>query len=43
MDVVVLEAAGYFNESDFAQIELKAYQEMYWRGDPTPPPTGTSA
>jgi choline dehydrogenase-like flavoprotein len=35
LDVIVLEAAGYFNESDFAQLELKAYQEMYWRGGPT--------
>jgi choline dehydrogenase-like flavoprotein len=35
LDVVVLEAAGYFNESDFAQLELKAYQEMFWRGGPT--------
>jgi len=34
LDVVVLEAAGYFNESDFAQLELKAYQEMFWRGGP---------
>ena len=36
MDVVVLDAAGYFNESDFAQLEFKAYQEMYWRGGPNP-------
>ncbi len=40
MDVVVLEAAGYFNESDFAQLELKAYQEMFWRGGPTPTADG---
>jgi choline dehydrogenase-like flavoprotein len=40
LDVVVLEAAGYFNESDFAQLELKAYQEMYWRGGPTPTTDG---
>ena len=32
LEVVVLEAAGYFNESDFNQLELPAYQEMYWRG-----------
>ncbi|HEX2016430.1 MAG TPA: GMC family oxidoreductase [Solirubrobacteraceae bacterium] len=38
--VVVLEAAGYFNEADFAQLELKAYQEMYWRGGPTPTADG---
>ena len=32
--VVVLEASGYFNESDFAQLELQAYQDMFWRGGP---------
>src|SRR5918992_3353622 len=32
--VVVLEAAGYFDESDFKQLELPAYQHMYWRGGP---------
>jgi choline dehydrogenase-like flavoprotein len=36
LKVVVLEAAGYFNEADFKQLELVAYQEMYWRGGPTP-------
>jgi choline dehydrogenase-like flavoprotein len=36
----VLEASGYFNESDFAQLELPAYQEMYWRGGPTPTAEG---
>jgi choline dehydrogenase-like flavoprotein len=40
LDVIVLEAAGYFNESDFAQLELKAYQEMYWRGGPNPTAEG---
>ena len=40
MDVVVLEAAGYFNESDFNQLELPAYQQMYWRGGPTPTADG---
>ncbi|MEA2481690.1 MAG: hypothetical protein QOJ07_3612 [Thermoleophilaceae bacterium] len=34
--VVVLEASGYFNESDFLGLELPAYQEMFWRGGPTP-------
>src|SRR4051794_1208098 len=34
--VVVLEAGGYFNESDFTGLELHAYQEMFWRGGPTP-------
>src|SRR5512143_114791 len=40
LDVVVLEAAGYMNESDFTQLELPAYQEMYWRGGPTPTADG---
>ena len=40
LKVVVLEAAGYFNESDFKQLELVAYQEMYWRGGPTPSADG---
>jgi choline dehydrogenase-like flavoprotein len=40
LKVVVLEAAGYFNESDFKQIELLAYQEMYWRGGPQPTADG---
>ncbi|MFL5910231.1 MAG: GMC family oxidoreductase N-terminal domain-containing protein [Gaiellaceae bacterium] len=40
LKVIVIEASGYFNESDFAQLELKAYQEMYWRGGPTPTADG---
>ncbi len=40
LDVVVLEAAGYFNESDFTQLELPAYQQMFWRGGPTPTADG---
>ena len=40
LKVVVLEASGYFNESDFAQLELQAYQEMFWRGGPTPSADG---
>src|SRR3954468_11426598 len=40
LKVVVLEAAGYFNESDFKHLELVAYQEMYWRGGPTPTADG---
>ena len=36
LKVVVLEAAGYFNEADFTQLEIPAYQQMYWRGGPTP-------
>jgi len=34
LHVVVLEAAGYFDETDFNQLELPAYQHMYWRGGP---------
>ncbi|TMM11230.1 MAG: oxidoreductase [Actinobacteria bacterium] len=40
LKVVVLEASGYYNESDFSQLELKAYQEMYWRGGPAPTADG---
>lgn len=35
LQVVVLEAGGYFNEADFSMLELVAYQQMYWRGGPT--------
>src|SRR4051794_2052383 len=38
--VVVLEASGYFTEQDFLQLELPAYQEMYWRGGPPPTADG---
>ena len=34
LKVVVLEAGGYFNEADFNQSELWAYQNLYWRGGP---------
>ena len=34
--VVVVEASGYFNETDFTGLELPAYQQMFWRGGPTP-------
>jgi hypothetical protein len=40
LKVIVLEAGGYYNESDFAQLEMKAYQEMYWRGGPVPTADG---
>jgi choline dehydrogenase-like flavoprotein len=40
LDVLVLEAAGYYNESDFTQLELPAYQQMFWRGGPTPTADG---
>jgi choline dehydrogenase-like flavoprotein len=36
LKVVVLEAGGYFDESDFLMLEVSAYQQMYWRGGPTP-------
>jgi choline dehydrogenase-like flavoprotein len=34
LKVVVLEMGGYFNEADFVQSELWAYQNLYWRGGP---------
>src|ERR687895_2043425 len=34
LKVLVLEASGYFDETDFNQLELPAYQNMYWRGGP---------
>jgi choline dehydrogenase-like flavoprotein len=34
LKVCVLEAAGYYNEADFNQYELWAYENMYWRGGP---------
>ena len=36
LKVVVLEAGGHFDESDFNQVELWAYQHLYYRGGPTP-------
>lgn len=36
LKVVVLEAGRYFNEADFHQLEVPAYQNLYWRGGPTP-------
>jgi choline dehydrogenase-like flavoprotein len=36
LKVVVMEAGGYFDEPDFTQLEIPAYQNMYWRGGPTP-------
>ena len=35
LKVVVLEAGGYFDEADFNQLEISAYQDLYWRGGPT--------
>src|SRR4051795_10699049 len=40
LDVVVLEAAGYYNESDFTQLEIPAFQQFFWRGGPTPTADG---
>ncbi|MFI1918262.1 FAD-dependent oxidoreductase [Nocardia sp. NPDC020380] len=34
--VVVVEAGGYFDESDFNQLELWGFQNLFWRGGPTP-------
>jgi choline dehydrogenase-like flavoprotein len=34
--VVVLEMGGLFDEADFNQLELWAYQTLYWRGGPQP-------
>ena len=36
LKVVVLEAGGYYDESDFNQLELWGFQNLYWRGGPTP-------
>ena len=30
--VIILEAGGYFNESDFVQVEMLAYQNLFLRG-----------
>jgi choline dehydrogenase-like flavoprotein len=38
--VIVLEAGAYQNESDFVQLELPAYQQLFWRGGPTPTADG---
>ncbi len=34
--VVVLEAGGYFDRADFNMLELWAFQNLYYRGGPTP-------
>jgi len=36
LKVVVLEAGGYFDDADFHQLELPAYQSLYCRGGPSP-------
>jgi choline dehydrogenase-like flavoprotein len=34
--VVIVELGQYHNEADFNQYELWAWQNLYWRGGPTP-------
>ena len=34
--VLLLDMGGLFDESDFNQYELWAYQNLYWRGGPNP-------
>ncbi len=36
LKVVVLEAGGYFDESDFNMLELWAFQNLYYRSGPVP-------
>ncbi len=36
LKVVVLEAGGYYDDADFTQLEIPAYQNLFWRGGPTP-------
>lgn len=43
LSVIVLEAGGYFHESDFNQLELWSYQNLYWRGGYTPTADGNVA
>jgi choline dehydrogenase-like flavoprotein len=40
LDVVVLEAGGYFDEAEFNMLELWAYQNLYYRGGPVPTAEG---
>jgi choline dehydrogenase-like flavoprotein len=40
LHVVVLEAGGYFDESDFNMLELWAFQNLYYRGGPVPTAEG---
>jgi len=42
-DVVVLEAGGYYNEADFNQLELWAYQHLYRGGGVTTTANGQVA
>jgi choline dehydrogenase-like flavoprotein len=43
LSVLVLEAGGYFNEGDFNQLELWAFQNLYWRGGYNATADGTVA
>jgi choline dehydrogenase-like flavoprotein len=36
LEVVVLEAGGYFDRADFNMLELWAFENLYYRGGPTP-------
>ena len=36
LSVVVLEMGGYHTDADFNQLELWAWQNLYWRGGPNP-------
>ncbi len=36
LKVVVLETGGYFDDADFDQLEIPAFQNAYWRGGPVP-------
>jgi len=40
LDVIVVEASEYFNESDFSNLDLDAYAKMYWRGGSNPTADG---
>jgi choline dehydrogenase-like flavoprotein len=40
LDVVVVEAGGYFHETDFNQQEMWAWQNLYYRGGPHPTADG---
>lgn len=41
--VVVLEAGGHYNSSDFHQLELWGYRHLWYRGGATPTANGTVA
>ncbi len=36
LSVIVLEAGGYYNESDFNHLELWSHRNLYWRGGYVP-------